>query len=41
MIEYDKTDISEIIDVNKKNSPKNVIFVIIGIFRQVTSLQWM
>ena len=30
MLEYERIDISEGIDVNKKNLSKNVIFVIIG-----------
>ena len=30
MLEYDRIDISERIDVNKTNAPKNVIFVIIS-----------
>ena len=33
MIEYKRIDISEGIDVNKTNLPKNVIFVIIGILK--------
>ena len=32
---------SEVIDVNNKNTSKNVIFVIIGIFRQTIPLQWL
>ena len=32
MLEYNKIDISEIIDVKKTNASKNLIFVIIGIF---------
>ena len=33
MLEYDRIDISEGIDVNKTNASKNVIFVIIGILK--------
>ena len=33
MLEYDRIDISEGIDVNEKNYRKNVIFVIIGILK--------
>ena len=33
MLEYDRIDTSEGIDVNKKNYQKNVIFVIIGILK--------
>ena len=32
MLEYDKIDVSQGIDVDKKISQKNVYFVIIGIF---------
>ena len=32
MLEYDRIEISEGIEVNKTNASKNVIFVIIGIF---------
>ena len=32
MLEYDMTDISKAINVNKTNALKNVIFVIIGVF---------
>ena len=32
MLEYDRIDISEGIDVDKTNKSKNVCFVIIGIF---------
>ena len=32
MLEYDKIDISEGIDVNKTNKSKDVCFVIIGTF---------
>ena len=32
MLEYDRIDISEGIDINKTNKSKNVIFVTIGIF---------
>ena len=32
MLEYDRIDISGGIDINKRNTSKNVIFVIIGIF---------
>ena len=33
MLEYNRLDISEGIDVNKANASKNVIFVIIGILK--------
>ena len=33
MLEYDKTDISEGIDVNKTSASKDVIFVTIGILK--------
>ena len=33
MLEYNRLDISEGIDVNKANTSKNVIFVIIGILK--------
>ena len=33
MLEYDMTDISKAINVNKTNTLKNVIFVIIGVFQ--------
>ena len=32
MLEYDRIDISEGIDINKTNKSKNVWFAIIGIF---------
>ena len=32
MLEHDKLDISDRIDVNKTNALKNVVFVTIGIF---------
>ena len=32
MLEYDRIDISEGIDINKTNAPRNGIFVIIGTF---------
>ena len=32
MLENDRIDISEGIDINKANAPKNVTYVIIGIF---------
>ena len=32
MLEYDRLDISEGIDINKNKKTKRVIFVIIGIF---------
>ena len=32
MLEYDRIDISEGIDINKTNKSENVIFVTIGIF---------
>ena len=33
MLQYDRIDISEGIDINKTNASKNVIFVIIGILK--------
>ena len=33
MLEYDKIDISEVIDTNKTNALKDVIFVIVGILK--------
>ena len=33
MLEYDRIDISEGIDMNKANASKSVIFVIIGILK--------
>ena len=33
MLEYDRTDISEGMDINKTNASKNVIFLIIGILK--------
>ena len=35
MLEYERIDISEGIDVNKKNLSKNVIFVIIGMLKML------
>ena len=32
MLEYDRIDISEGVDIDKTNKQKNVIFVTIGIF---------
>ena len=32
MLEYDRIDISEDIDINKTSASKNVIFAIMGIF---------
>ena len=32
MLEYDRIDIPEGIDINKTNKPKNACFAIIGIF---------
>ena len=40
MLEYDRIDISEGIDVNKKMHQKNVIFVTIGILK-IMSLLFM
>ena len=33
MLEYDRNDVSEGIDINKTNASKTVIFVIIGILK--------
>ena len=33
MLEYDRTDVSEGIDINKKKHQKSVIFVTIGILK--------
>ena len=35
MLEYERIDISEGIDVNKTNLSKNVIFVIIGMLKML------
>ena len=46
MLEYDRIDISEGVNVNKTNALKNVIFVIIDILKILVlsmsiSLQWL
>ena len=46
MLEYDRVDISEGVNVNKTNALKNVIFVIIDILKILVlsmsiSLQWL